>query len=114
MREPVEIVFASTGITSSTSKVPTYLHMYRYRYNPNPNPDSTPKVVADVKAKKDADPAWYDQLALRYREIFAEASTALAAGDWAALGQAMAKNHAVCQDRTDTLTPTLTRTLTLT
>ena len=75
MAEPVEIVFASTGITSSTMK-----------------------VVGDVKARKEASPEWYDNLAKRYQEVFHEANAALAAGDWATLGEAMGKNHAVCQE----------------
>ena len=39
IKSPVRIVYASTGITASTSK-----------------------VVGDVRAKKEADPAWFDAL----------------------------------------------------
>ena len=77
MREPVEIVFASTGITSSTSK-----------------------VVGDVRAKKDAEPQWCARLATRYQDVFRDANASLVAGDWIALGKAMAENHIICQELT--------------
>jgi len=73
----VELVFASTGITSSTST-----------------------VVGDVRARKEADPEWYANLAARYQTIFDAAHAALEKSDWAALGSALNENHSVCQDLT--------------
>eukprot|EP00281_Chroomonas_sp_CCMP1168_P027917 CAMPEP_0206251738 /NCGR_PEP_ID=MMETSP0047_2-20121206/22188_1 /ASSEMBLY_ACC=CAM_ASM_000192 /TAXON_ID=195065 /ORGANISM="Chroomonas mesostigmatica_cf, Strain CCMP1168" /LENGTH=309 /DNA_ID=CAMNT_0053677719 /DNA_START=41 /DNA_END=970 /DNA_ORIENTATION=+ len=77
MSKSVEIVYASTGITASTSK-----------------------VVADVKAKKEADPAWFDKLIGEYTELVGKAEVALDAGDWAALAGMLDANHKLCQELT--------------
>lgn len=46
IQKPVQIVYASTGITASTTK-----------------------VVSDVRAKKEADPAWWDALMAKYLSV---------------------------------------------
>ena len=74
---PALIVYASTGITASTTK-----------------------VVADVAAKKAADEEWFAGLLARYMEIFNEAEVALQACDWVKVGELANKNHALCQDLT--------------
>lgn len=74
---PVRIVYASTGITASTSK-----------------------VVADVKAKKDADPEWFDALLAKYVALVTKGEAALDAGDWPQLGELLNQNHALCQELT--------------
>ena len=74
LKAPIRIVYASTGITASTSK-----------------------VVADVRAKKDADPAWFDGLLKKYVALHGRGEAALDAGDLAALGACLDENHALCQ-----------------
>ncbi|EOD28678.1 mevalonate kinase [Emiliania huxleyi CCMP1516] len=74
---PIRIVYASTGITASTTK-----------------------VVGDVKAKKEADEAWFGSLLARYTALAAEGEAALDAGDMAALGRLLDENHALCQELT--------------
>jgi mevalonate kinase len=74
---PIRIVYASTGITSSTTK-----------------------VVADVRAKKEADPAWFDALLTRYTELLVRGEAAIDAGDMATLGSCLDENHALCQQLT--------------
>ena len=74
---PIRIVYASTGITASTSK-----------------------VVADVRAKKEADPAWFDGLLAQYMRIFTNGEAALDAGDMPALGRLLDANHDLCQQLT--------------
>merc|ERR1719486_1402809 len=77
IQTPIRIVYASTGITASTSK-----------------------VVGDVKAKKDADPAWFAALLSRYTALVQEGEAALDAGDLAALGKLLDANHVLCQELT--------------
>ena len=74
---PIRIVYASTGITASTSS-----------------------VVADVRAKKDADPAWFAALLARYVALHGRGEEALDAGDLPALGRCLDENHALCQELT--------------
>jgi len=71
---PCRIVFASTGITSSTTQ-----------------------VVGDVAKKRQADPAWYAALEARYNALFAKAQEAIGKGDWAAVGKLADENHALLQ-----------------
>ena len=73
----VEIVYASTGMTASTSE-----------------------VVGDVRKKKEADEAWFADLVKRYTAVYEAGKTALAAGDWKALGEQLDANHAICQEMT--------------
>lgn len=72
---PALIVYASTGITASTTK-----------------------VVADVAAKKAADEDWFAALLARYMDIFNEAEVALQACDWVKIGKLADLNHSLCQD----------------
>ena len=75
--EPIRIVYASTGITASTTR-----------------------VVADVRAKKEADPAWFDDLMNQYLELVQRGEKALEDGDLIALGRCMDENHVLCQKLT--------------
>jgi len=77
MRVPIPIVYASTGITSSTTE-----------------------VVGDVRKRKEADPAWFDGLLTQYTDLAARGEAALDAGDLATLGACMNENHALCQQLT--------------
>lgn len=75
--EPIRIVYASTGITASTIE-----------------------VVGDVRAKKEADPEWFDGLLQKYLKIVKEGEEAIDSGDMAKLGELLDQNHALCQDLT--------------
>jgi len=77
IKEPIRIVYASTGITSSTTE-----------------------VVGDVRSKKEADPAWFDALMKKYCDIVANAEKALDDGDMNELGKLMDENHKILQDLT--------------
>jgi mevalonate kinase len=77
LTKTVECVYASTGITASTTK-----------------------VVGDVKALKESDPALFDGLLASYNAIYDKAIVALEAGDWATLGDLMNQNHTLCQKLT--------------
>ena len=77
LKEPIRIVYASTGITSSTTE-----------------------VVGDVRKKKDEDPEWFDGLLQKYLALVPEAEKALAEGDLALLGDLMNQNHTLCQELT--------------
>lgn len=77
LSEPIRIVYASTGITSSTTA-----------------------VVADVKAKKEADEVWFAGLLAKYQDLLVRGEAAIDAGDMAALGPLLDENHALLQDLT--------------
>jgi len=77
LREPVRIVYASTGITASTSA-----------------------VVGDVAAKRAAEPEWFEALLARYVTLVAQGEAALDAADWPALGALLDANHGLCQELT--------------
>lgn len=77
LKEPIRIVYASTGITSSTTT-----------------------VVGDVRAKKEQDPAWFDGLLQKYLAIVPKAEQALDEGNIVELGKLMDENHALCQELT--------------
>ena len=77
IKEPIRIVYASTGITASTST-----------------------VVGDVRAKKEADPAWFDGLLQKYVSIVESAEKAIDDGDMKSLGRLLDENHALCQELT--------------
>lgn len=74
---PCRIVYASTGITSSTTK-----------------------VVGDVREKKEKDPEWFDNLMKQYVALYEEADKALEAGDWKTVGKLADDNHKLLQDLT--------------
>eukprot|EP00526_Cylindrotheca_closterium_P017098 CAMPEP_0113629982 /NCGR_PEP_ID=MMETSP0017_2-20120614/15571_1 /TAXON_ID=2856 /ORGANISM="Cylindrotheca closterium" /LENGTH=311 /DNA_ID=CAMNT_0000540415 /DNA_START=98 /DNA_END=1030 /DNA_ORIENTATION=- /assembly_acc=CAM_ASM_000147 len=77
IKEPIRIVYASTGITASTTE-----------------------VVGDVRAKKEADPAWFDNLLEQYKTLVKKAEDAMDQGDIPLLGSLMNENHALCQELT--------------
>jgi mevalonate kinase len=77
LKTPINIVYASTGITSSTTT-----------------------VVGDVRAKKEADPAWFDALLAQYRDLIAQAEPAVKESDLVKIGELMNQNHALLQDLT--------------
>lgn len=77
IKEPIRIVYASTGITASTTE-----------------------VVGDVRAKKEADPAWFDGLLQKYCAIVAKAESAIDEADLVTLGKLMDENHLLCQELT--------------
>jgi mevalonate kinase len=75
--EPIRIVYASTGMTSSTTK-----------------------VVGDVKAKKEADPEWFDALFKKYVALVEKGEKAIDDGDMKELGKLLNENHTLCQELT--------------
>mmetsp|Transcript_19712 Transcript_19712/g.49028 ORF Transcript_19712/g.49028 Transcript_19712/m.49028 type:complete len:361 (-) Transcript_19712:93-1175(-) len=77
MKEPIRIVYASTGITSSTTE-----------------------VVGDVKSKKEADPAWFDDLMKKYCDVATSGEKAIEEGDMTKLGELLNENHKLLQDLT--------------
>ena len=77
LKSPVEVVYASTGITASTSK-----------------------VVGDVRAKKEADEAWFAGLMAKYESLVVKGEQALDDADWPLLGQLLNENHTLCQELT--------------
>lgn len=74
---PIRIVYASTGITASTTK-----------------------VVGDVRAKKEADEAWFSNLLEQYEVLVEEGQNAVEAGDLSTLGKLMDQNHSLLQELT--------------
>jgi mevalonate kinase len=74
---PIRIVYASTGITASTTT-----------------------VVNDVRAKKEEDPAWFDGLLQEYLTVVTKAEAAVLEGDMATLGDLLNQNHTLCQKLT--------------
>lgn len=72
-----KVIFASTGITSSTTE-----------------------VVGDVRAKKEKDPKWYEALEARYMALYEKGVEALRKGDWKTVGECANENHAVLQELT--------------
>ena len=77
LKAPIRIVYASTGITASTTE-----------------------VVGDVRAKRHADPAWFAGLLKTYEALLARGEAALDAGDLKTLGACLDENHALCQQLT--------------
>lgn len=77
MKEPIRIVYASTGITSSTTE-----------------------VVGDVRSKKEADPAWFDDLMKKYCDVATSGEKAIEEGDMTKLGELLNENHKLLQDLT--------------
>lgn len=77
LKAPIRIVYASTGITASTTK-----------------------VVGDVRAKKEANPEWFEKLLQEYLKLVAQAETAIAESDMVRLGDLLNQNHTLCQELT--------------
>lgn len=76
-KKPCRVIFASTGITSSTTK-----------------------VVGDVKAKREANPEWYKKLETQYMEIYKRAEKAINNGDWKTVAELANENHKLLQELT--------------
>lgn len=74
---PMKLVYASTGITSSTTT-----------------------VVGDVRAKKESDPAWFEELLQKYIALVEKAEKALDEADVVEVGKLMNENHTLCQQLT--------------
>lgn len=70
VEKPIEIVLASTGITQET-KV----------------------VVGDVRAKKEANKEWFEEIAKQYKEICETGLEAVKKEDWKTVGDLMNKNQ---------------------
>lgn len=77
LASPIRIVYASTGITASTTK-----------------------VVGDVRAKKEADEAWFSNLLEQYKSLVEEGQRAIEAGNLITVGKLMDQNHALLQELT--------------
>lgn len=77
IKEPIRIVYASTGITASTTE-----------------------VVGDVRDKKEANEEWFDGLLKKYVELVEKGEKAIDDGDLTTLGKLMDENHALCQELT--------------
>lgn len=77
LASPIRIVYASTGITASTTK-----------------------VVGDVRAKKEADEAWFSNLLGQYKSLVEEGQWAIEAGDLITVGKLMDQNHALLRELT--------------
>lgn len=73
----IRIVYASTGITASTTE-----------------------VVGDVRSKKEADEAWFSDIMGKYTTLVEEAETVVEGGDMNRLGQLMDENHTLLQELT--------------
>lgn len=73
----IRIVYASTGITASTTE-----------------------VVGDVRSKKEADEAWFADIMSKYTTLVEEAEKVVEGGDLNKLGQLMDQNHALLQKLT--------------
>ena len=77
LSSPIRIVYASTGITASTTE-----------------------VVGDVRAKKEANEAWFSDIMSKYMTIVTEGEKVVESGDMNRLGQLMNENHALLQQLT--------------
>ena len=77
LSSPIRIVYASTGITASTTK-----------------------VVGDVRLKKEADEVWFAKLLEKYKILLEEGQKSTEEGDLNKLGQLMDQNHALLQELT--------------
>lgn len=77
LKEPVRIVYASTGITASTTE-----------------------VVGDVRRRKEADEGWFAGLLARYVDLARRGEEALDEGDLALVGKLLDENHGLCQELT--------------
>lgn len=76
-RSTIRIVYASTGITASTTE-----------------------VVRDVRSKKEMDEAWFSSLMDEYKTVVQEAEKVLEEGNINRLGELMDQNHALLQQLT--------------
>jgi len=88
LKEPVNIVIASTGITVNIVIASTGITA------------STIEVVGDVRAKKVANPDWFERISKEYGNLVHEALTALKNQDLIKVGQLMNRNHELLQNLT--------------
>ncbi|MFW9905466.1 MAG: mevalonate kinase [Candidatus Thorarchaeota archaeon] len=77
LKKPIELVIASSGMTTSTSV-----------------------VVGDVRKKKEEDPEWFDGIVNEYQEVIKEGREALENMELEQVGQLMNKNHELLQQIT--------------
>ena len=77
LKEPMEMVIASSGMTANTSV-----------------------VVADVRAKKEKDPEWFEGVVNEYKTLISEGRKALEQGDSRRVGELMNMNHELLQEIT--------------
>ncbi len=77
LKKPLYLVIAATGITASTTE-----------------------VVGDVRAKKDANPDWFEKIASEYKDLVFKARDALLALDASRVGRLMNRNHELLQEIT--------------
>jgi len=75
LEAPCLVVFASTGITSSTTE-----------------------VVGDVRKKKESNPEWFEKLQSKYDDVYARGLKSLKAGNMKEVGKICDENHAILQD----------------
>lgn len=61
---------------------------------------STTKVVGDVRARKEENPEWFENIADEYKKLVQEARTALLQFDVKRAGELMNRNHELLQDLT--------------
>ncbi|MHA2193087.1 MAG: mevalonate kinase, partial [Candidatus Thorarchaeota archaeon] len=61
---------------------------------------STTEVVGDVRAKKEANPEWFDRLANAYHELVMTARKSLLEFDIVRVGEFMNQNHSLLQELT--------------
>ncbi len=77
LKEPIELVIGNSGITSNTKE-----------------------VVADVKAKKEAEPGNYEKIFSEYMQLVEGAKNALEEFNVERIGELMNKNHSLLQQIT--------------
>jgi mevalonate kinase len=77
LEKSVELVIASSGMTSHTKE-----------------------VVADVRKLKDQKPQWFDDITDQYQTVIREGKKALEAGEFQSLGSYMNQNHTLLQEIT--------------
>ncbi|MBD3405776.1 MAG: mevalonate kinase [Candidatus Lokiarchaeota archaeon] len=74
LEKPAYLVIASTGLTASTKE-----------------------VVGDVRAKKEEDPEWFEEIIREYDELVHDAKKALMKYNMEKVGQLMNRNHELLQ-----------------
>ncbi|MHA2162127.1 MAG: mevalonate kinase [Candidatus Thorarchaeota archaeon] len=77
LKEPVNLVIGSTGLTASTTE-----------------------VVGDVKTKKEENPTWFDRISREYETLASDARDALLELDLERVGELMNRNHEILQELT--------------
>ncbi len=77
LKKLAHLVIASTGITASTIE-----------------------VVGDVRAKKDENPEWFDEIAREYENLVHSGRDALLQLDFSKVGKLMNRNHELLQELT--------------